>query len=276
MPNDESLEIGWFSTGRGEGSRGLLRDAYSHIQSGWLKAHISFVFCSREPHEAEGSALFLEQVKQYGIPLVYFSHTRFRERKAREMGRKPSFYEIRLEYDRQVMKLLEGHKAAICVLAGYMLVVGEQMCRKYKMINLHPAAPEGPTGTWQEVIWKLIEQKADSSGIMMHQVTPELDRGLVITSCTYPLTGTRFDNLWRGIKNKSLRQVKVEEGENNPLFRLIRQEGFKRETPLLLLTLKSFAEGKIKFMNSKLVNLEGKPISKYDLTHEVESYLGQQ
>lgn len=269
------LEIGWFSTGRGEGSRGLLREVWSRIQSGWLKARISFVFCSREPGEAEGSDLFLKQVKQYNIPLLYFSHGRFRERKAKESGKRPSFSEVRLEYDQQVMKLLEGYKADLCVLAGYMLVVGEEMCRKYKMINLHPAAPEGPTGTWQEVIWKLIEQESASSGVMMHQVTPELDRGPVITYCTYPVIGPKFDNFRQSIRNKNLGQVKAQEGENNQLFKLIRQEGFKRELPLILLTLRSFAEGKIKFLDSKLINQEGKPISRYDLTKEVESYLSQ-
>jgi phosphoribosylglycinamide formyltransferase-1 len=45
------------------------------------------------------------------------------------------------------------------------------------MINLHPAAPGGPTGTWQEVIWQLIEGRAVETGVMMHLVTPELDRG---------------------------------------------------------------------------------------------------
>lgn len=269
------LKIGWFSTGRGEGSRGLLREVWSRIQSGWLKAHINFVFCSREPGEAEGSDLFLEQVRQYNIPLIYFSHSHFRERKARELGRRPSFSEIRIEYDRQVIKLLEGYSADLCVLAGYMLIAGEEMCQKYKMINLHPAAPEGPTGTWQEVIWKLIEQKATRSGVMMHHVTPELDRGPVITYCTYSIRGSKFDNLWQSITDKSPSQVKAQEGEDNQLFKLIRQEGFKRELPLILLTLRSFAEGKIKFQDSKLVNQEGKPISRYDLTMEVESYLAQ-
>lgn len=269
------LEIGWFSTGRGEGSRVLLRETWSKIQSGWLKAKISFVFCSREPGEAEGSDLFLEQVKQYSMPLVYFSHSRFREKQAAELGRRPSFSEIRIAYDRHIMKLLEGYRADLCVMAGYMLITGEEMCRKYKMINLHPASPEGPTGTWQEVIWKLIEQEDVSSGVMMHQVTPELDRGPVITCCTYFIRGPKFDYLWKSIKNKSPGQMKAQEGENNQLFKLIRQEGFKRELPLILLTLKSFAEGKIKFRDSNLINLEGKPISRYDLTQEVEAYLSQ-
>ena len=42
------LRIGWFSTGRGEGSKALLRAAMDAIQKGDLKAEIAFVFCNRE------------------------------------------------------------------------------------------------------------------------------------------------------------------------------------------------------------------------------------
>ena len=58
------------------------------------------------------------------------------------------------------MNRLQGFHPDLCVLAGYMLIVGEEMCQRYNMINLHPAAPGGPTGTWQEVIWQLIDSKA--------------------------------------------------------------------------------------------------------------------
>ena len=61
------------------------------------------------------------------------------------------------------------------------------------MINLHPAAPNGPDGTWQEVIWKLIEQRADHSGVKIHLVTEELDRGPTIAYCRYPIHSPAFD-----------------------------------------------------------------------------------
>jgi len=73
--------------------------------------------------------------------------------------------------------------ADLCVLAGYMLIVGPEMCTRFNMINLHPAAPGGPTGTWQDVIWQLIKQRARETGVMMHLVTPELDRGPVVSYC---------------------------------------------------------------------------------------------
>lgn len=165
-------EIGWFSTGRGEGSRALLTRMHEEIEQGQVTAKIAFVFCSREPGDAEGSDRFIELVKSYRLPLVYLSSKRFRTSSGEYLS--PPW---RLDYDREVMKRLKGYKPDLCVLAGYMLIVGPEMCQHYNMVNLHPAAPGGPTGTWREVIWKLIEGKASETCVMMHLVTPELDKG---------------------------------------------------------------------------------------------------
>ena len=54
------LELGWFSTGRGEGSRNLLRLVQEQIAGGSLPARIQFVFCNREQGEGEGSDGFMD------------------------------------------------------------------------------------------------------------------------------------------------------------------------------------------------------------------------
>ncbi len=180
----------------------------------------------------------------------------------------------RLEYDRQVMKKLAVYSPDICVLAGYMLIVGPEMCDRFKMINLHPALPTGPKGTWQEVIWDLIATRATESGVMMHLVTPDLDRGPVISYCKYSITGPEFNDLWESVANIHVDTLKAKQGENNELFKKIRQTGFIRETPLIILTLKSFSEGKISIDGHKqLLDAGGKPISGYDLTDEINRSL---
>ncbi|GAI48417.1 unnamed protein product, partial [marine sediment metagenome] len=120
------------------------------------------------------------------------------------------------------------------------------MCRRYNMINLHPAAPGGPAGTWQEVIWQLIKSGAEETGVMMHLVTPELDKGPPVTYCTFPIKGEPFDKYREEIQGHPLEEVKKSQGENNPLFRLIRQHGLAREFPLIISTLKTFSRGKIR------------------------------
>jgi folate-dependent phosphoribosylglycinamide formyltransferase PurN len=151
-----------------------------------------------------------------------------------------------------------------------MLIVGSEMCQRYKMINLHPAAPGGPTGTWQEVIWKLMEDKAERTGAMMHLVTPELDKGPAVTFCTFSIRGKPFDQHWREVEGLSVEQVKREQGENNPLFRLIRKHGLAREFPLITATLRAFIEGRVRIEQDKVVDADGKPANGYDLTAEID------
>jgi len=220
------FNIGWFSTGRGEGARQLLQVAHSKIQSGEIEGKIAFVFSNREPGEAEGSDQFFELVHNYNIPLVCLSSKRFAStQNVAATVNGEILPKWRLKYDREIMRKLQGFTPDLCVLAGYMLIVGEEMCHKYNMINLHPASPSGPKGTWQEVIWTLIENQAKETGVMMHLVTPELDRGPVITYCTFSIIGEPFDRHWQEIGKRSIAELKKEQGENNALFRLIRQHG---------------------------------------------------
>lgn len=258
------LKLGWFSTGRGQGSRNLLSTVYKAIQERELEARMLFVFSNRGPGEAEGSDVFFQLVESHDIPLVNYSSKGF---KARWQG-PPQ--EWRIHYDREVMKRIEPFNPDLCVLAGYMLIVGGEMCHRYSMINLHPAPPGGPTGTWQEVIWHLIEKGASKSGAMMHLVTEELDKGPPVAYCTFSIRGEPFDEHWKAIEGRSVEELKSQEGEEFPLFKLIRQHGAARELPLVVETLKAFAQDRVKIAKGAVVDSEGKPIKGYDLTKEID------
>ena len=265
-------QLGWFSTGRGAGSRGLLKAVHDSIESGEINAEIAFVFCNRERGETEATDIFLQMAEDYHIPLISLSYRKFKAERgitatAEQHEKLPSW---RLDYDREVMARLKEFQPDLCVLAGYMLIVGPDMCQKYDMLNLHPAAPSGPAGTWQEVIWQLIDADARETGAMMHLVTPELDKGPVVTYGTFLIRGELFNKYWEEIKGHSLEQIKKEEGENNPLFKLIRQHGVVRELPLVISTIKAFSQGKVKITPDKqVVDVEGKPIHGYNLTDEI-------
>ena len=265
------FKIGWFSTGGGEGSRGLLRLVHDHIASGNLPATIQFVFQNRDPGEAEGSDQFQALVRSYDIPLVTLSSQRIRrERSARR------FDEVREEFDRQVLQRLQGFEPDMCVLAGYMLYTGPELCRRFTMINLHPALPDGPIGTWQEVVWQLIEQRASETGAMIHLATEEWDRGPAITYYSFPITGPLFDHLWEQVGNRSVDELKSTYGEELPLVQRIRQEGVKREALLLLETIRAFAQGKVRIADRQVTDAAGHPISAYCLNDEIEAGLEQQ
>ncbi len=264
-------QLGWFSTGRDKAARDLLTAANNSIKRGEVKAGIDFVFCNREAGESEESDLFINLVEDYHVPLVCFSYQKFKARQGVSImepaGALPRW---RLGYDREVMKRLGSFSPDLCVLAGYMLVVGKEMCQKYNMINLHPAAPGGPTGTWQEVIWQLIDGQAQQTGVMMHLVTPELDKGPPVAYCTFSIRGELFDRYWRDIEGYPLIEIKNKQGEGNALFKLIRKHGLAREFPLIIATLKAFSQGKIRItVDKKVVDAAGKVVNGYDLTGEI-------
>lgn len=257
-------KLGWFSTGRDKAARDLLTVAQRSIALGEIQAEIAFVFCSREPGESKPSDLFHRLVKSYGLPLVSLSSRDFKSSQGEEW---------RLEYDREVMKRLEEFDADLSILAGYMLIVGEEMCCKYDMINLHPAAPGGPKGSWQEVIWQLIEAKAKESGVMMHLVTPQLDEGPPVAYCTFSIRGEPFDRYWREIEGQPVPEIKQSQGESNRLFKLIRKHGLAREFPLIITTLKAFSRGKVRIRKGKVVGADGRAIKGYNLTCEIDKQL---
>lgn len=261
------LQVGWFSTGRGEGSRGLLTFVQERILRGELPVRIQFVFSNREQGEHEGSDRFLELVRSYGLPLVTLSSRKFRRSKG------GSFAAHRLEYDREVMRRLEGFHPDLVVLAGYMLFTGAEMCRRYTMINLHPALPGGPTGTWQEVIWELIRRRAEKTGAMVHLATEDWDRGPVLTYFTMSLRGEPYDSLWKSIEGRTVEELKETYGEELPLFKLIRQEEYRREPYLLAETLRALAEGKVRIVGQRVVNDRGEPVEGYCLDQAIQEAL---
>ena len=249
------LNIGWFSTGRDEAARQLLQAVQDKSHRGDIDGKISFVFSNREPDEAKESDLFFELVRSYNIPLVCLSHKKFKTAKEEEdLDIKKDW---RIKYDREVNKKIEPFAPNLCVLAGYMLIVSAELCQKYDMINLHPAPPGGPTGSWQEVIWTLIQNKADTAGAMIHLATPELDRGPVISYCLFSIKGAPFTEYWR-------------RDDKDMLFRLIRQHELAREFPLIILTLQALSRGEVSIKDRIVIDAQGKLISGYNLSGRID------
>ena len=273
------LKFGWFSTGRGEGSRRLLQAVQQSISNGDIDGKIGFVFCNREPGESEQTDMFFRLVQSYQIPLVYFSSKKFKERLPAKTNsgqeppissasphnsspdapakENPSQQRWRILYDREIDTRIKKFAPNICVMAGYMLILGEELCQQYTMINIHPAPPGGPVGTWREVMWKLIEQKAEQAGAMMHLVTPELDRGPVISYCSFPIKGLPFDSYWQ-------------KDDRDGLFALIRQYELAREFPLIISTIKALSHGDISIKDNMVIDAHGKPVKGYDLSKIID------
>ncbi len=256
-------QIGVFATGRGQGSRGLLQALHNNIESGHLPVEVAFVFSNREPGEFEATDGFFELVQEYGYPLVTSSFRKFRA----ALEDDPDW---RRKYEADALQRLERFRPEICLLAGFLLWVPE-MCRRYTMINLHPAAPGGPVGMWQEVIWQLIESRAAATGNNMLSVIEDLDKGPTVTFSTFPITGHQFDRHWKATEGRAISDLKANEGEKLHLFRLIREEGVARERPLVVETVKAFAEGRVRIQDGLVVDGNGNPAAGLDLTEQIEA-----
>jgi phosphoribosylglycinamide formyltransferase-1 len=266
------FQIGWFSTGRDEAARGLLQVVVDHISKGTIPAKIGYVFCNRERGEFLESELFIQLVKEIEIPLILLS-----SRDYLPTLRQKDLEAWRTSYDQEIAKRIEKFPVDLIVLAGYMLIVSPAFCEVFSVINLHPAEPKGPKGTWQEVIWALIEKRANQTGVMMHLVTVDLDEGPPVTYVTFPIRGARFDRLWEDFDQKlrdcPFHQLVKEEGEDNPLFKEIRKQGVRRELPLMLMTLKALAEKRVRAEKGKILDEKGNEIEGFCLNKEVEEYL---
>ena len=197
---------------------------------------------------------FSPKSRDYGLPLVNLSSAAFRR------ARSGPFAKHRDEYDRQAMGLLSPFNPDICVLAGYMLIVGGAMCRSYPLLNLHPALPDGPIGTWQEVVWRLIETRAERTGAMIHLATEDVDRGPVVSHCTVPVSGGTFAPYWQDLQDGGLPEVRSQQGEDFPLFHLIRQAEYQREPYLLFETLCAVAEGRVNLSVGNVIDRDGQPL----------------
>jgi phosphoribosylglycinamide formyltransferase-1 len=240
------VNIGWLSTGRDPAARNLLADIVGRAGLDEIPLDIKVVFCDREPGESAESDLFLALADDLGFSSVCLSSARsWQMAQAASTPRD----EWRADFHERAMLLLEPFALDVLVLAGYMLIVSPSMCARYVMLNLHPALPGGPTGTWQEVIWTLLGEGAQETGAMIHVVTPELDRGPVVAFDRFPVVGDGFDPLWRAFRQKAaaggLAAVAAAEGEAEPLFAAVRRRGEEREIPLLYQAAKAFVTGRL-------------------------------
>jgi folate-dependent phosphoribosylglycinamide formyltransferase PurN len=239
-----------------------------------LDARLQFVFCNRDRGEDAVTDAFFERVERDGVPLVTRSSVAFR----RDIGGARSspgspLPAWRLAYDRTVDEALAPYPFDLGVLAGYMLIFEREFVQRHALLNLHPALPSGPTGTWREVIRHLIRTRAAESGVMLHLAIAEVDLGPAVSFCRYSLRTPALEREWDalGMQMDAMDNASL---EATRLFAAIRADGVVRESPLLLATLAEFAEGRLRAEGGRVLDAEGRPARPADLTNEVDRHIG--
>ncbi len=267
----KNFQFGWWTTGRDQAAVNLFNTVWQAMEQGVIKGEMAYLFCSRKEGEGRFSDEIMSLARKRKVPIESLSAVNFKP----EL-RKEDRQEWRTLYHRQVFERIEKYRCTMAVLAGYMWVLSAEICRKIDAVNLHPALPGGPAGTWQEVIWQLLENREEKTGAMMHLVTPELDRGPAITFFSFPIQGGKWEPLWkefdRLVSERGIQKVKEEPGEGLALFREIRHQGEIRELPLIVQTLRALSEGEIMLKEGRLLDSRGNAISEpLDLSEQVDA-----
>ena len=267
-----TLNVGWFTTGRGSGSRGMYEAVRAAIADGSLDARISFVFSNRARGEDAVTDEFFAAIEGDGVPLVAISSVGFRKAAggARSRPGEP-LPQWRVDYDREVAAAITPYRFDIGILAGYMLIFTAEFVDRFPLLNLHPALPTGPIGTWREVNRELIRSGAAESGVMMNLAIPAVDEGPVVGYCRYRIDGPAFEAARDELGDPT--ELDADALEASELFRLIREAGMHRESPFLVEVLRAFANGRIKIDDGSVAYASGRAALPIDLSAEVDARL---
>lgn len=246
------LRIAWLTTGRGPGSYGAFEYLLQTIDAG-LPVEVAVVFVNRDEGESEATDRLLALARQRRIPLETMSSVRYRKSVGGERSRAgEALPRWRYDYDSQVAERLATYDFALGVMFGYMLIATPPLFERFTFLNDHPALPDGPVGTYQQVIATLIREQAAESGCMMNMVTGAVDRGPVVSYCRYPIRDAGNASLWEMAAADTTAKP-----EDTPLYADIRARGVARERPFLTETLRAIAGGSLSLPPAEPVDLTG-------------------
>lgn len=202
------LNIAVFVSGGGTNLQALI-DAQDRgeIKNG----KITFVLASNE------NAYALERAKKAGIESTVVN------RKA---------YDTKADYDKAVLKALDGRNIDLIVLAGFLSILGEDLVNEYKnrIINIHPSliplfCGDGLYG--KKVHTAVLNSGMKVTGATAHFVNEITDGGAIILQKAVP----------------------IEQGDNEDIlqYRVMRQA----EWEILPKAVSLFCEGRIKINGNK-------------------------
>ncbi|KAF2146132.1 uncharacterized protein K452DRAFT_348755 [Aplosporella prunicola CBS 121167] len=143
------------------------------------------------------AAYGLERARQAGIPVHYHGFPPYKE-KFPNLSKQ----EQRIEFDKDLAKIVLNDSPDLVVCAGYMLILTDPLLDALSnahipIINLHPALPGEYNGTHAidraHGDWKA--GKTKRTGVMIHYVILEVDMGAPILTKEIPFVEGEDDKL---------------------------------------------------------------------------------
>ena len=151
----EKLRIAVLASGNGTNLQALI-DA---SQRGYFHGQIVLVVSNNK------DAYALKRAENHNIDSVFINRNDYRTRD---------------DFDRAIIKLLEGYRIDLVLLAGYMRVAGRDMVHTFygRMMNIHPSLLPAFPGL--EAQKQALDYGAKVSGCTVHFVDEGVDTGPII------------------------------------------------------------------------------------------------
>lgn len=243
------MKIGWFTTARGAGSLNLLNTMLQRLDSQDINAELSFMYINREVKGNQNRAHMIKIAEDRGVGVEILPSDSFRpDLKEKSMAAWREAYGVLMR------ERIARHSMDFGVLAGYMLILDPETCRKYTMINLHPALPDTYQGTWEDIVGQVVDNGDERYGATVHLCTPELDRGETIA----------FDSF-------DVKKFRSPAADREQTAKAIRAEGVKREAQLLMEAIKAIVDGDIRIQNGHVTDGKGKKLGdRADLSQRID------
>lgn len=146
-----------------------LQSVIDACRDGKIKAKVVGVISSRPKVYA------LKRAEDAGIPSVVL---------------RPSDYDNIVEHDNAVIKAVESFGGQAVVLAGYLAILGPEIVKRYKIINIHPALIPSFCGKGyygHHVHEAVIAYGTKVSGATVHFVDEGTDTGPIIMQKCVPV-----------------------------------------------------------------------------------------
>ncbi len=146
------------------------------VRAGSLPAQVALVVSNRR------DAYGLQRAARAGIPTLCFPLQPYRDARR-----------TRQEYDADLAGQVAACEPALVVLAGWMHVLSPAFLERFpgRVLNLHPALPGQFAGTHaiERALHAFRQGEIIHTGVMVHQVVPEVDAGPVIATVEVPING---------------------------------------------------------------------------------------
>ncbi len=158
----KKIQLGVLVSGGGTNLQSIIEHAERRAIDAEIRVVISNV------HEV----FALKRAERHHIPSVVVDHREF---------------PTRLEFEKELIRILHGYDVELVVLAGFMRVLTEHFIREFhmKIVNIHPALLPAFPGT--HVQQQALDYGVRFSGCTVHFVDEGVDTGPIIIQALVPI-----------------------------------------------------------------------------------------